>query len=154
PINGSSRISKPIWKNRTDRSGIADRSVGMCVPWSRSLVLRRSAASCMFDLTKNMRTVETTETQRHRARVNARFRRALCLCVFVVSAILTASLSVAQNATIRVNTQLVQVSVVVRDKNGPVAGLPKEDFSITDNGKAQRIDVFSASDIRNLKQSS
>src|SRR5258708_4826640 len=58
----------------------------------------------------------------------------------------------AQDGTIRVNTKLVQISVVVREKNGPVAGLTREDFTVTDNGKAQRIDVFSASDSRNRKQ--
>jgi VWFA-related protein len=60
----------------------------------------------------------------------------------------------AQNGTIRVNTQLVQVSVVVRDKSGPVTGLTSEDFTVLDNGKPQRIDVFSASDSRNRKQTS
>jgi VWFA-related protein len=47
--------------------------------------------------------------------------------------------------TLRVNTHLVQIDVVVRDKNGPVAGLTKEDFTILDSGKPQRIDVFSVS---------
>jgi VWFA-related protein len=51
----------------------------------------------------------------------------------------------AQNDVIRVNTQLVEVDVIVRSKDGPVTGLTKDDFTLTDNGKAQRIDVFSIS---------
>ena len=51
----------------------------------------------------------------------------------------------AQSGTIRVNTRLVQVDVVVRDKNGPVADLTPADFTIYDNGKPQQIAVFSVS---------
>jgi hypothetical protein len=36
----------------------------------------------------------------------------------------------------------VEVEVVVRDKNGPVAGLSREDFTLLDQGKAQKIAVF------------
>jgi VWFA-related protein len=50
-----------------------------------------------------------------------------------------------------VNTRLVQVDVVVRAKNGPVADLRREDFTIWDNGKVQRIGVFSVSDARPSK---
>lgn len=53
-----------------------------------------------------------------------------------------------ENGTIRVNTRLVQVSVVVRDKNGPVSSLSKSDFTLYDNGKPQKIDVFSVSTTR------
>src|SRR2546421_10922042 len=69
----------------------------------------------------------------------------------------TAAIAGAQtvpDGTIRVTTRLVQISVVVRDKNGPVAGLTKEAFTVLDNGKPQRIDIFSASDSRNRKQAS
>ena len=51
----------------------------------------------------------------------------------------------AQNDVIRVNTQLIEVDVIVRSKDGPVTGLTKDDFTLTDNGKLQRIDVFSIS---------
>jgi VWFA-related protein len=50
-----------------------------------------------------------------------------------------------KDGTIRVNTRLVQVNVVVRDKNGSVANLTKADFTLLDEGKPQRIDVFSVS---------
>jgi VWFA-related protein len=42
-----------------------------------------------------------------------------------------------------VNTQLVEVDVVVHSKAGLVSGLKKEDFTILDNGKEQTISVFS-----------
>ncbi len=46
---------------------------------------------------------------------------------------------------LRVTTRLVEVHVVVQDKQGkPVPGLTKEDFVILDRGKEQRITVFSA----------
>jgi VWFA-related protein len=51
----------------------------------------------------------------------------------------------AQNDVVRVNTRLVEVDVVVRTKEGPVTNLTKEDFTIVDNGKQQRVDVFSIS---------
>src|SRR5262245_27971446 len=57
----------------------------------------------------------------------------------------TLSIFAAQNDVIRVNTRLVEVDVVVRDKNGPVTGLTKEDFTILDNGKPQQVDVLSVS---------
>lgn len=44
---------------------------------------------------------------------------------------------------IRVSTRLVQVDVIVRDKNGPVADLTKDDFVLLDRGKPQGISLFS-----------
>lgn len=46
--------------------------------------------------------------------------------------------------TIRVTTRLVQLGVIVRDKNGAVTNLTKDDFSILEKGKPQTISVFSA----------
>ena len=43
---------------------------------------------------------------------------------------------------IRVGTRLVQVNVIVHDRNGAVAGLKKEDFTIFDKGKPRDIAVF------------
>src|SRR5580693_233898 len=42
-----------------------------------------------------------------------------------------------------VNTQLVEVDVVVDGKHGPAANLTKSDFTILDNGKPQQISLFS-----------
>lgn len=43
---------------------------------------------------------------------------------------------------IHVATHLVQIGIIVRDKNGPVANLTKDDFSVLDRGKAQKVSVF------------
>src|SRR5690242_5610473 len=63
----------------------------------------------------------------------------------VLSCALVIVTAAAQNDVIRVNTQLVEVDVIVRSKDGPMTGLTKDDFTLTDNGKPQRIDVFSIS---------
>jgi VWFA-related protein len=42
-------------------------------------------------------------------------------------------------------TRLVEIEVVVRDKKGPVKGLTREDFTLLDAGKRQKIAVFNAS---------
>jgi hypothetical protein len=41
-----------------------------------------------------------------------------------------------------VTTRLVEVNVIVRDKNGPVAGLTKDDFTLFDRKKQQKIATF------------
>jgi VWFA-related protein len=45
-------------------------------------------------------------------------------------------------AVIRTGARLVQVEVVVRDKDGPVTGLKKEDFTLLDQSEKQEITVF------------
>ena len=47
-------------------------------------------------------------------------------------------------ATFHAGTRLVEVEVVVRNNRGPVTNLTKDDFTIVDQGKPQRIDVFHA----------
>ncbi len=71
----------------------------------------------------------------------------------------TALTAFAQEAIFRSGTRLVEVDVVVRDKNGPVTGLTKDDFALFDcsaserspypnqrfnpcKGKRERIDLF------------
>jgi VWFA-related protein len=78
--------------------------------------------------------------------------RQAALFTVLLSAAVVAGAQTVQNGTIRVNTRLVEISVVVRDKNGPVADLRKDDFTVLDNGKPQRIDVFVMSDARTQKQ--
>lgn len=52
--------------------------------------------------------------------------------------------SPAQQPVIRSSARLVQVSVFVQDAKGkPIAGLKKEDFTVLDQGKPQKIAVFS-----------
>lgn len=58
--------------------------------------------------------------------------------------LLIAACSAAQDQqTIRVNTQLVEVDVVVRGHGGPIADLKKDDFTLFDNGKEQKVAFFS-----------
>ncbi len=55
-----------------------------------------------------------------------------------------AALGLAQESpTLKVTTHLIQVNVIVRDKNGPVADLSKDDFELFDKGKPQKVAVFS-----------
>src|ERR1041385_8417499 len=70
--------------------------------------------------------------------VPMRFRPAL----FVLTTALLAMTNAAagQNDVLRVNTRLVEVDVVVRGADGPIANLSKQDFTVADNGKAERID--------------
>lgn len=82
-----------------------------------------------------------------------RIRHTALLLVLLAGSMFATS-EAAQDARIEVSTRLVQINVVVRDKHGPVAGLTKENFTILDNGKPQRIDVFSESDSRARKQTS
>ncbi len=49
-----------------------------------------------------------------------------------------------QSATFHAGTRLVEVEVVVRNNRGPVSNLTKGDFTILDQGKPQRIDIFHA----------
>lgn len=43
---------------------------------------------------------------------------------------------------IRVSTRLVEIGVIVRDKNGPVSNLTKNDFTVLNRGKSQTIRIF------------
>ena len=58
------------------------------------------------------------------------------------------SLAFTQNAPVKpevhVTTSLVQIGVIVRDKNLPVTDLTVNDFTILDRGKPQKISVFSS----------
>ena len=65
-----------------------------------------------------------------------RMTRALLFCIATL-------LLAQQEPLVRVNTRLVEVDVVVRGKNGPVADLMKSDFTVFDQGKPQRIASFS-----------
>jgi len=50
---------------------------------------------------------------------------------------------VPQQGMIRVQSELVEVGLVVRDSNGrPVGGFKKDDFQVLDNGKPQKVSYF------------
>src|SRR5438132_872999 len=54
-----------------------------------------------------------------------------------------------QRPTFRSTTRLVEVSVVVHDRDGrPLAGLTANDFKISEDGKPQTIELFSVKDER------
>ncbi|HKN75069.1 MAG TPA: VWA domain-containing protein, partial [Candidatus Acidoferrum sp.] len=67
------------------------------------------------------------------------------LALFALGAATTAvsAQNTPQPPTISVSTRMVQVGVIARDKNGPVADLKKDDFVVLDRGKPQKISVFS-----------
>ena len=69
----------------------------------------------------------------------------------ITLAIVSVNIAAAQNDTIRINTRLVEVDVVVRAKDGPVTNLAKDDFTIFDGGKLQQVDVFSVSTAERAK---
>ncbi len=67
-------------------------------------------------------------------------------CRLAVLGFIAVCISFAQQpAVIRTGTRLVQVEVVVRDKDGPVTGLKKEDFTLLDQGVKQEIALFTVS---------
>jgi VWFA-related protein len=49
----------------------------------------------------------------------------------------------SQDAPIQVTTRLVQVNVIVSEKNGPVADLVKDDFTLLDGKRQRKIATFS-----------
>src|ERR1700691_2728412 len=57
-----------------------------------------------------------------------------------------------QSPPIHVSTHLVQIGIIVRDKNGAVADLTKDDFAVFDRGKPQAISVFSAESAESAPQ--
>lgn len=77
-----------------------------------------------------------------------RFSTALTLSALGLAAAAAAAQNSPQPPAISVSTRLVQVGVIVRDKNGPVADLTKDDFVVLDRGKSQKISVFSVESSR------
>src|ERR1700685_3468191 len=73
----------------------------------------------------------------------SRVSTVLALIALALEAIAVSAQNAPQPPRVRVSTRLVQVDVIVRDKNGPVADLTKDDFVVLDRGKPQRISVFS-----------
>src|SRR5271169_6635498 len=67
----------------------------------------------------------------------------LALLASALGAIAVSGQNAPQLPRIRVSTRLVQVGVIVRDRNGPVADLTKDDFVVLDRGKPRKIGVFS-----------
>lgn len=79
-------------------------------------------------------------------------RRFAVAFALVLVPLVVASQNAPQTPQIRVATRLVEVGVIVRDKNGLVANLTKDDFTVLDRGKPQKISVFSADAAASAKQ--
>jgi VWFA-related protein len=77
----------------------------------------------------------------------ARYSRGWIGLLFAVAAFLVTGIVSAQQdrqaPTFSTATKLVEVDVVARHGDGPATGLTKEDFTLFDNGKPQRISFFS-----------
>lgn len=69
--------------------------------------------------------------------------RGLASLLFLAALTVAGQQEPAAPPTFSAGTKLVQVDVVARNKDGPVAGLTKGDFTVLDNGKPQRISFFS-----------
>jgi hypothetical protein len=75
--------------------------------------------------------------------------------LFIIAGItLAGSIEAAQNDVIRIDTRLVEINVVIRDRNGSVRDLTSADFSLFDDGEQQTIDELSISDIQRNRDSS
>jgi VWFA-related protein len=73
----------------------------------------------------------------------ARIPTLLPLLIFGLMTVPPLAQNTSPTSAIKVSSRLVQVGVIARDKNGPVADLTKDDFVLLDRGKAQKISVFS-----------
>ena len=83
----------------------------------------------------------------------ARISDVLALPALALAAIAVSAQNAPQPPPISVSTRLVQVGVIVRDKNGPVPDLTKADFAVFERGKAQTISVFTAESAASTPQS-
>lgn len=79
-------------------------------------------------------------------------RRFTILFALVLVPLALASQDSPPTPQIRVATRLVEVGMIVRDKNGPVADLTKDDFVVFDRGKPQKISIFSADAAASAKE--
>ena len=78
------------------------------------------------------------------------------IAMVVVLSFLLAPIAVARadspTPQIRISTRLVRIDVIVRDKNGPVQNLTKNNFTVLDRGKRQQISVFSVDSAPSTQQ--
>jgi VWFA-related protein len=52
------------------------------------------------------------------------------------------------NSKISISTRLVELGVIVRNNDGPVEDMTKDDFVVVDRGKPQKISVFTAESVK------
>jgi VWFA-related protein len=73
----------------------------------------------------------------------SRVSTVVALLALALESIAVSAQDASQLPRVRVSTRLVQVDVIVRDKNGPVADLTKDEFVVLDRGRPQGISLFS-----------
>ena len=56
--------------------------------------------------------------------------------------------NLAQNSKISISTRLVELGVIVRNNDGPVEDMTKDDFLVVDRGKPQKISVFTVESVK------
>ncbi len=64
-------------------------------------------------------------------------------CVLILMAGHALAQTAESTPTFSAGTKLVQVDVVAKSKGAPATGLTKDDFTVLDNGKPQKISFFS-----------
>ena len=79
-------------------------------------------------------------------------RRIVIAVALIILPMCISAQDTSQLPTIRVSTRLVQVGVIVRDKNGPVENLTKNDFTVLDRGKPQTISIFTVNAAASAQQ--
>jgi VWFA-related protein len=85
---------------------------------------------------------------RDEARLRMLFTKIFKSCLLLLSICLPMCLAVSQEkpnqpTTFKSRTELVEIPVLVKDKNGKhVSGLKQEDFEVLENGSAQKISFF------------
>jgi VWFA-related protein len=65
-----------------------------------------------------------------------------CIGVFCLAAAVVFQMAAQERPVLRVNTQLVEVDVVVHSKGAAVTDLQQDDFTVLDNGKPQKVAAF------------
>jgi VWFA-related protein len=73
----------------------------------------------------------------------SRVSTALAFLVFALGMTAVSPQEAPQLPQIHVSSRLVQLNVIARDNRGPVADLTKNDFLLLDQGKPQKISLFS-----------
>lgn len=74
-----------------------------------------------------------------------RIRRTLTVCILAALAATGRAQGTQDEETVRVNTNLITIPVIVTDRNGRrVAGLTKDDFLLSEDGRPVTIDYFAA----------
>jgi VWFA-related protein len=77
-------------------------------------------------------------------------RSAIIFALVLVPAVLASqdAQNPPQNQKISVSTRLVELGVIVRNNEGPVEDMAKDDFVVVDRGKPQKISVFTVESIK------